>query len=157
LDFRFRRFSYGYNIWGVEPKGSIETQLGLGFMIASREPGGDPRYLEQKYFDLHRELKATRVKVPSEMIAIADSTDNGDTDFAIIGYSNYHLQPGSITGLPVYPAPRHGGGTNVLFCDGHVQWHAHQELVFAYEGDIQTKFAQRSIRRMWNNDHQDHW
>ena len=56
----------------------------------------------------------------------------------------------------MYPAPRHGGGTNVLFCDGHVRWLAHAELVFGYEVDIPTKQAQRGIRRMWNTDNDPH-
>ena len=94
------RFSYGYNIWGSSPSGGIHGELGLGSSITTRDPGTDPKYLDRKYLDLHREVRASRVKMPSEMIAIADSTDNGDWDFAIIGYSNYHLQPGSITGLP---------------------------------------------------------
>jgi prepilin-type processing-associated H-X9-DG protein len=34
---------------------------------------------------------------------------------------------GALQGIP-YP-PRHYGGTNVLFCDGHVQWLNHSVLL----------------------------
>jgi prepilin-type processing-associated H-X9-DG protein len=75
-----------------------------------------------------RELKASRVRVPSDMIAITDSGP--------------YNQPGRIVDCfgitPIHwniafpfstPARVHGGGANVLFCDGHVQWYSADELI----------------------------
>ena len=44
------------------------------------------------------------------------------------------------------------GGSNVLFCDGHVQWYTQQTLVNVIGNDP----AQVEMRRMWNNDNEPH-
>ena len=45
-----------------------------------------------------------------------------------------------------WPSRRHRGGSQVLFCDGHVEWFKQQPIV--EETD--------TARRRWNNDHQPH-
>ena len=113
-------FSYGYNLWGsdgnlTEPPA---TQRGLGWYVSAVH---DPQY------PVDGEVRASRVKQPSRMIAVADTMADGWADFAIwpwadstgprLGDKN-HICPGNV----------HGGGANVLFCDSHVQWHLQKEV-----------------------------
>jgi len=109
-------FSYGYNDWGAGQDAPPSTfiiqdgapnpgskQRGLGGDVDT--PGG-------------KELKVSRVKKPAEMIAIADSTPDGNWDFAIDPRNPAEAPP-----------PIHKGGANVLWCDGHVTWKLQKELV----------------------------
>ena len=120
LDAVFDPFSYGYNLWGsdgnlTEPPA---TQRGLGWYVSAVH---DPQY------PVDGEVRASRVKQPSRMIAVADTMADGWADFAIwpwadstgprLGDKN-HICPGNV----------HGGGANVLFCDSHVQWHLQKEV-----------------------------
>ena len=138
LDDR-RYFSYGYNAWGSD--GSYgQTARGLGDVYAGPRPTPDDM----------AELRATRVKVPEDMIAIADSTADGLYDWFIKPHSNpsaAHTLPGN-----VHPSRGpHRGGSNVLFCDGHVQWYRQEDISFdSYAADW-SPFA--VIERMWNYDH----
>jgi len=117
-------FSYGYNVWGAGT--GLETyRKGLGFELSN--------WPANPYA---REIRASRVKVASRMIAIADSQADGDWDFAIAPYRRPH---------PWGVGDVHSGGLNVLFCDGHVQWHRQQELI--NEGPLE-----KDVQRMWNND-----
>src|SRR5207253_9034181 len=98
-------FSYGYNGYGVGGNiGSVRdgSHKGLGWIVGKTRPGSDD------------ELPASRVRVPEDMIAIADGVADGKVDGAIVpfGDSVKYMWPGNV----------HSGGANVLFCDGHVQW-----------------------------------
>ena len=118
-------FSYGYNIWGAGG-----SSKGLGFsIVASNE-----ETLRQS-----RELPASRVRFPARMIAVTDSTADGRWDFASIPK---HSDPN------VWPGKVHAGGANVLFCDGHVEWHPQSYL--NVEGDANRFNGDRV--RMWNYD-----
>jgi prepilin-type processing-associated H-X9-DG protein len=86
-----------------------------------------------------RELKANVVRLPSEMIAIADNTPDGSWD--------YNIDP---TTPSEYPGKIHNKGANVLFCDGHVLWYAQKELTNVE--DFSNPAAQ-AMSAMWNNDH----
>jgi len=138
-------FSYGYNTLGTGSGGSLvmgggmsDTHLGLGEHV-TRDPTNPGR---------HRELRATRVKNPAEMIAVADSTVDGGADFRIFPTnSGYPLLP-----APPVPGTIHRGGANILFCDGHVQWYLQKEVVLPSD----SLASERVIRRMWNNDHEAH-
>jgi len=44
------------------------------------------------------------------------------------------------------PDPRHAGRANVVFCDGHVEYHKQAEWTRASD----------NVRARWNNDHQPH-
>jgi prepilin-type processing-associated H-X9-DG protein len=129
-------FSYGYNYGGSEtvvrsPRDG--TAQGLGKLINLHFPP-DPE---------SGEIRASRVRVPAQMIAITDSTADGNSDFAIAPRPGYpHLHPGKI----------HDGGANVLYCDGHVEWHVQSDLVLPTPTDIGPEMTRYiEISRMWNN------
>jgi prepilin-type processing-associated H-X9-DG protein/prepilin-type N-terminal cleavage/methylation domain-containing protein len=125
---RHIRFSYAYNDWGLGNVTSDITQLkGLGGDV---RPG-------------YNELKASRVKVASEMIAIGDSAAGG-------GEWNFNLDP---LEAPQYPSKIHREGANILFCDGHVAWYSQKELITIGSGSTATA-ASTQMNMMWNNDHQ---
>jgi prepilin-type processing-associated H-X9-DG protein/prepilin-type N-terminal cleavage/methylation domain-containing protein len=121
------RFSYGYNVWGASQGGSnLADHKGLGFNLYNWPANPTAR-----------EIRASRIKVPSLMIAIADSRADGHGDIAI----SPRLPPS-----PWVVGDEHQRGANVLFCDGHVQWYLRQELLD--EGPLR-----REVQRMWNSDH----
>lgn len=119
-------FSYGINDWGVEE--FTDPQLGLGGHV------DDPCNPES------HELPEARVKMPADMIALADSTGDLTWDTAI--------DPSDDPTSPELeiPSKRHRGSSEVLFCDGHVE-PIKQELLIAPE---------EGARRRWNNDHMPH-
>lgn len=117
-------FSYGYNDWGVADTWDTDIpNLGLGAHI------NDP---------IDGEVKADRVKRPSEMIAIADNnSEDGD------GWWDTALDPDKDSEPP---GDRHSKGANVVFGDGHTE-HIRQDRLIAPE---------KAVRRMWNNDGKNH-
>jgi prepilin-type processing-associated H-X9-DG protein/prepilin-type N-terminal cleavage/methylation domain-containing protein len=126
-----RYFSYGYNHSGSAPGGA----KGLGYFDGKSSvpltaaPGERP-------------LKASRVRRPSEMIAIADATVDKHSDFGINPM------------VPAwFPGTVHGGGANVLFCDGHVESIAQRDLVFLGSAKTSDEAARWTrIQRMWCYD-----
>ena len=122
-------FSYGYNGWGQI--GAAEA-IGLGDVYNS----SIPLWAQQP------ELKASRVRRPAEMIAIADSTGDGYVD-GFIG--PYKLDVGAL------PGRVHDGGANVLFCDGHVQWYLQKDLEVPLN-TFDPVYGSRA--RMWNFDYE---
>lgn len=135
-------FSYGYNWMGTKESAWVVdgSDKGLGKMVDA---------LGRRLGE-YGEVRANRVRVPSNMIAIADSTADGRADFAI--------HPSSERSL-MHPGKIHSGGANVLFCDGHVQWHLQKDLVFRpniYVSGNEGPMTQDRglLARMWNNDHE---
>jgi prepilin-type processing-associated H-X9-DG protein len=114
-------FSYGYNGRGSEPADQM-PQRGLG---------------GYKWDLTWREVNASAVRMPGEMIAIGDRMNHNlqDTIWP------YGLNPLSDTDQP---STLHNGGANILFCDGHVQRCDKRELA---HGDSR-------VQRKWNNDHE---
>ena len=113
-------FSYGYNGGGAELNYNIWTEHeGLGWDV--------------KFYGA---LRASRVRAPEDMIAVADSTADGYIDFIIKAIDAERAPPGRV----------HGRGANVLFCDGHVAWHPQAELI------IDSSHSPKA--RWWNNDHE---
>jgi prepilin-type processing-associated H-X9-DG protein len=95
-------------------------------------------------FTLSRELPAGRVRCPADMIAVTDSTADGLFDFVIFPTdSTKESVPGRV----------HGGGANVLFCDGHVSWYRQRDILVTYDTMLPSE---AHIHRMWNNDHEPH-
>ena len=143
LHARSSFFSYGYNMWGTGGNGDVVSGSGSPHLGLGEHVNRDPTHSGR-----HRELRASRVKVASKMIAVADSTVDGGLDFGIVA----HRQGFSLLPNPPWPGAVHRGGANVLFCDGHVEWYAQEDLITP----CQNVFLDERIRRMWNNDHQPH-
>lgn len=118
------RFSYGYNDWGLKQGTPC---LGLG---------GDVN-------DSANLVKATQVKNPTDMIMLADSKPNGDFDGSI---DPVVRSPDNANGEQ-WPSNRHGGRTDLMFCDGHAE-NAKRNDVIDPNNDI--------WRARWNNDHSPH-
>ena len=139
LSFVRRPFSYGYNAWGVSS--SLDSR-GLGAQVSNMTGAQHPSHPRWWH-----EIPASRVKSPSQMIAITDSDGDGMTDFRI-----FAMYP-TVIRTPSQEAPGtiHRGGANVLFCDGHVQWYSQKRLQVPDNGYLPEHDP---IRRMWNTDNQ---
>ncbi len=117
-------FSYGINDWGAI--NVHRPQLGLGAHVDN---------------PWCAELKGSKVKLPSSMIAIADNSCDTSWDYNIGPHDN-----GSPSRTE-YPGKIHNGGANVLFCDGHVQWYLQKDLV-----NVNCSTGPgRAMNAMWNN------
>ena len=117
-------FSYGINDWGVQE--FTNPHLGLGGHI------GHPIY---------GEVKESRVVFPAEMVCLADSKSDRNWDTA--------LDPSDLPDAE-WPSPRHSGGANVVWADGHAVPMKQRLLVEPTE----------ETRRKWNNDglpHHEYW
>jgi prepilin-type processing-associated H-X9-DG protein/prepilin-type N-terminal cleavage/methylation domain-containing protein len=128
-------FSYGYNFGGCDVNNRFNgAPIGLG--RSSFEGSGAPN-------PNVNERRANSVRRPAEMIAVTDSRDSADPGFG------FHFviappRPGDGVRLRV-----HRGGANVLFCDGHVRWYRHEDLIVDVKrGDWRQRAA------MWNFDNQ---
>jgi prepilin-type N-terminal cleavage/methylation domain-containing protein/prepilin-type processing-associated H-X9-DG protein len=140
--------SYGYNGPGTwnESKGHPPPHLGLGEGFddySSAVPPDLPK--------LPPAISEAQVKVPSEMLAIADSqsmqtlTAVNPSKFSLQGQS--YLACGMIGTPPdwiSYPS-RHGKNYNFLFCDGRV-----------VSVDPAKMFNPTNSATLWNIDHQPH-
>jgi prepilin-type N-terminal cleavage/methylation domain-containing protein/prepilin-type processing-associated H-X9-DG protein len=142
-------FSYGYNDWGYQPTGQggipVDQQLGLGADIVDGNPG-------------LRELRASKVKKASDMIAISDNWTDGSWDYNIDPLNALEW-PGKIHGSRKQTSPPgvpdEYNGSNVLFCDGHVEWFTQKALVDVGPPNGGT-VAQKVMRAKWNNDNEPH-
>lgn len=114
--------SYGYNDWGT---GAVTTdvnqQLGLG---------GDVNPPAQV------EMPEARVRVPSDMMMLADSKSDKSWD------GNIDCKESD-----QWPAKRHNNKTVVMFCDGHADAARRADIV-----DPKND----TWRRRWNNDNLPH-
>jgi prepilin-type processing-associated H-X9-DG protein/prepilin-type N-terminal cleavage/methylation domain-containing protein len=129
-------FSYGINDWGSHDPATQVDPSNTKF----RGLGAD------LWNPAVSELKASQVKKAAEMIFIADNNPDGIWDFNI-DPNDPKEAPGTI----------HKGGANVLWCDGHVTWHAQKELVLFDPKNTNIKYPfgsppYKSIAPMWNND-----
>lgn len=128
---------YGINRWGTMFRGNSEDwALGLG---------GDIDHA--KTFTLAWPIPSSRIRVPSEMIAIGDSQEFGP-DVKIDGRIMIINVPSTIHPYISLGSPgsRHNAGANVVFCDGHVEWN--RRIFWTRKSS--------EIRRRWNNDNEPH-
>jgi prepilin-type processing-associated H-X9-DG protein/prepilin-type N-terminal cleavage/methylation domain-containing protein len=137
------KFSYGYNDWGAGQDLGTNTIIRDGVPL----PGSKQLGLGGDVFDLGgRELKASRVRKPAEMIEITDGVPDGIWDYCI-DPRNQNEAPSAI----------HKGGSNVLWCDGHVTWKLRKELVLFDLKNPAIKYPQghptwNVVAPQWNND-----
>lgn len=130
-------FSYGYNDWGAT--NSLQSNASPNLM---RGLGGDQWVLPGTTGT--RQLKASRVKISAEMIAIADNHPTANWD--------YNLDP-TPTQRDQAPGNIHSGGANVLFCDGHVAWYLQSDLWIDADDSNSASPSPKDaeVCRMWNN------
>ena len=124
-------FSYGYNAFGRRGMSGfgLADQLGLGDWVNLNAPRGTDW--------TSGEMPAGRVRSAADMIAVADALVDGNIDYAV--------QPDRQSPY-MLPGATHGGGANVLFCDGHVTWQPQRDLV------LTGNPARDALRaRMWDN------
>jgi prepilin-type N-terminal cleavage/methylation domain-containing protein/prepilin-type processing-associated H-X9-DG protein len=129
--------SYGYNAYGLRLKGSffLDTSvndidiLGLGPTVNRQNTTAPPAF-----------VTPNRVRVPADMIAIADSI------YLTYGNSGSFSYMLAIVDGPLPAFDRHGRASNVVFCDGHVENIPNRKLVEDTD----------PARRRWNNDHEPH-
>ena len=132
--------SYAYNDWGTyPPTADSKQQKGLG---------GDIGFA----FNV-KEVRMAQVKSASDMIAIADGTTDRSWDWNIDPLQvdqwpgRIHGGKRPLTGTPAALTGDPVGGANVLFCDGHVEFHSQRSLITLRAGGQPTQMAAR-----WNND-----
>jgi prepilin-type N-terminal cleavage/methylation domain-containing protein/prepilin-type processing-associated H-X9-DG protein len=131
-------FDYGYNDWGVRETFKLPgvPNLGLGGHIVT-----DNNDKEQRRSG---EVRASKVRRPAEMIAIADN-DSDDLIKGQPGNWDTAIDPIDDDGRE-WPGARHNKGCNVLWADGHADYQLQARLV------EKTNKA----RRRWNNDFRAH-
>jgi hypothetical protein len=121
------RFCYGYNNCG-QARDWHQPQYGLGG-ISERTNHG------------HREdwgeIPDTRLRRPSDMIAIGDSRAEGICDHAV------DPQPGEVR---EWPGNSHLEMTGILFCGGHVTT---TEMIDLIDDTV-------AVKRQWNSDRRPH-
>ncbi len=114
--------SYAYNDWGVGAVTmDINLQLGLGGDI---NPPNQP------------ELAESRVRVPADMMMLADSKTDGSWDG--------NMDPKE---RDQWPAKRHSTRCVIMYCDGHAEAARRRDVVNP---------ADDKWRKRWNNDNEPH-
>ncbi len=143
------RWSYGYNAGGVISgflrigSDKMGFGLGIGILLPMENAGGWSTSLATP-------TRETDVKVPGDMIAIADAFSGGSEKMSLIEGDSTIAR---IAGTP-FPRNdiqsaqrRHRGKLNVTFCDGHVEAFKVPSLYFE-----QTDNAYKR----WNRDNEPH-
>ncbi len=129
-------FSYGCNIFG---SGGARGTRGFTYkqpLTLPLTPDVMPGVVRQ----------AMAVKRPSEFIVMADTTATGEYDFQVTP-DNTSLGPGDEDII----ATIHGGGANVLFFDGHVQWYLQKDIKIGTRPLLPQEAPKQ---RLWNADNE---
>ncbi|MBI4659617.1 MAG: type II secretion system protein [Verrucomicrobia bacterium] len=114
-------FSIGYNDWGAFPA------------FSDKGLGGDVDTLTY-------EVKEAAVRMPSEMIMLADSMPGDGSAKPTRGAFDGNVDP---TTRSEWPSSRHNRRTVLMFCDGHAE--------AAFRRDVIDPRNEKWHRR-WNND-----
>jgi len=137
-------FSYGYNEMGAWGGPGFPAPRGMGKDFVNVFTPTDYKRVARR---------STSVKSSSEFIIIGDTAADGWADLSIRS-SPTALMPGDSSkaqpGLDDTLAEIHRGGSNLLFCDGHVEWHLRNELAT----DWPVVAQQGHRQRFWNIDNQ---
>jgi prepilin-type N-terminal cleavage/methylation domain-containing protein len=106
-------FCYAYNDWGGVPEFTLPYE-GLG---GDLNPGGGSPW--------EKEPKESHVKVPSDMICLAESQSDNIWDTAVDpdGMATFPQQD------PEWPARKHGKGCFFMYVDGHAEFHTQKDAV----------------------------
>jgi len=153
--------SYGYNANGVKVEPST---LGLGGSLSKVALDEEIENLEGSVL----RVKESQVVAPADMIAFGDATLSWDAIGVILGYygvsvpkdsydgwslidinrRNFQERPNFTPSAGVIQATRrrHYGRYNLVFCDGHAEGIAREQLFQSTD----------SALRRWNNDHEPH-
>jgi prepilin-type processing-associated H-X9-DG protein/prepilin-type N-terminal cleavage/methylation domain-containing protein len=132
-----RPFSYAYNLGGTD---TYYFDRGIGGAWFPSPNYGSPHYQ-------YREVRAAKVKVPAQMIAIADGPDTKRPPFVPDCFALVPVDGGISLRLYAPSAPHRRRLMNVLFCDGHVETLHRSEVVLAGPSSGRTARWQR-----WNRD-----
>jgi prepilin-type N-terminal cleavage/methylation domain-containing protein/prepilin-type processing-associated H-X9-DG protein len=138
-NMRAYELGYGYNVKGTGWTWENVVDLGLGPRRARVGPAS-PLGSGWNETELI-ETKDTTVRVPAEMIAVADNEEVGNPTISPI-----HPQVANHNMF----GSRHRGRANIVFCDGHVEQGKHGQVIAPTE----------AARKRWNNDnlpHPDTW
>ncbi len=128
-------FSYGINEGGAGGGAGFPLGRGIGLIFYGVSyPTGSSGQLK----------RLNSVRYPAEFIVIADT---GADAFGDLLLHPFFPRPGLNDSL----ADIHRGGSNILFCDGHVQWHLASEMMIRGSPVIAQE-AQK--QRRWNTDNE---
>ncbi len=117
--------------WYWEPKGYKGSKGGgkIGYAYNGAWWNGlQPGSQEDDWRGLDGYVSLAEIEVPADTIMLADSPPNGNYQLADGGNAEGFPSappgqcPPSWQGPNENPEPRHNGGFNVAFCDGHVKW-----------------------------------
>lgn len=107
-------FCYAYNDWGGVPEFTTPYE-GLGGDLS---PNGSQPW--------EKEPKESHVKVPSDMICLAESISDNAWDTAV---DPDGLAPGPGREDPEWPSKKHGKGCFFMYVDGHAEFHSQKDAV----------------------------
>ncbi len=107
-------FCYAYNDWGGVPEFTTPYE-GLGADLDPADPA-----------PWCKEPKESHVKVPSDMICLAESISDGIWDTAV---DPDGLAPGPGREDPEWPSKKHGKGCFFMYADGHAEYHSQKDAV----------------------------
>ena len=131
-----KQFSYGYNDWGTGPSNDFPS-VGLG---------GDCQMGNNRAF---KERNPSAIVRSAECIVLCDIVAN---------FGGSWLMNADPVNPSESPAKLHYGGSNALYCDGHVAWSLQNDLV-CYDPKtkaIKTGVAYDRVSRLWNTDNKPH-
>jgi prepilin-type processing-associated H-X9-DG protein len=131
------KFTYGYNDWGADPTSPPANAL------VQRGLGGDI------YLAKYGQVKGSRVRRASDMILITDIQANSNQYCFNVDPVHYEQHE--------WPSNIHRGGSNVLYCDGHVVWKHLKELVLWDVNRPSIKYPKNSppwnqLAPQWNSN-----
>jgi prepilin-type N-terminal cleavage/methylation domain-containing protein len=107
-------FCYAYNDWGGVPEFTLPYE-GLG---GDLNPSGINPW--------EKEPKESHVKVPSDMICLAEAISDNVWDTAV---DPDGLAPGPNREDPEWPSKKHGKGCFFMYVDGHAEFHTQKNAV----------------------------
>jgi prepilin-type N-terminal cleavage/methylation domain-containing protein/prepilin-type processing-associated H-X9-DG protein len=135
-------FSYGINASGAGANGLPGGRPGRGVGLLHYSDFASPRVT----FNLIR--RAGAIRDAAHFIMMGDSTADGASDFNIFCRNPYFNLP--FNGIV---ANIHRGGANILYGDGHVEWHLQQDLTLSQPPDPQETWKEYQ----WNIDNLSAW